>query len=551
MGDYMSVVLSILLVAVVIVLIRERTKRRETEAKLASANQEREHAKQETTAVQAAYEREWQRAETLSSALAETQARLDVIEGLGEIEDALGYASGLRTFAEKELEGAKATREQSEAEMRALLRQAEVDRTELVAQGQEERARLILEAETRAREIAGNAYDLAQREAQLKKTIQALENTIKGYGDEYLIPTSAVLDELEQRYGFSDVGQRLKNARKGVGDMIKAGSAATCDYVEVNRRETAVAFVLDAFNGKVDSILAGAKHNNFGKLRQKVEDSFLLINRLGAAFRNARIETPYLETQVGVLKWTVAAHELKRLEKEEQRALREQMREEEKARKEYEKALKEASRDEEVARKAVEKARADLDRASEAERAKYEAKLAELADRLRAAEEKGRRALSMAQQTRSGNVYVISNIGSFGEDVFKIGMTRRLEPEDRVRELGDASVPFGFDIHAMIRSEDAPTLEKAIHKRFLREQVNKVNPRKEFFRVSLADIKAEVESMGFDAVWTMCAACAEWRESQAIAAKLLTDVGAFQRWSEGQLREHEHAMLTDVEVDDA
>lgn len=546
----MSVVLFVLLVGVVIILFRERARRREGEASLAAAAQERESAKQETAAVQAAYEREWHRAEALSSALAQTQNRLDVVEGLGEIEDALAYSSGLRTFAEKELEAAKAVRQHTEAEVRALLRQAEIDRSGLVAQGQAERARLVLEAETRAREIAGSAYDLAQREAQLKKTIQAFENVIKGYGDEYLVPTSAVLDELEQRYGFSDVGRSLKTSRKAIGDMIKTGSAATCDYVEANRRDTAVAFVLDAFNGKVDSILAGAKHDNFGKLKQKVEDSFLLINRLGAAFRNARVELPYLEAQVEVLKWTVAAHELKRLEKEEQRALREQMREEEKARKEYEKALKEASRDEEVARKAVEKARADLDRASEAERAKYEAKLAELAERLRAAEERGQRALSMAQQTRSGNVYVISNIGSFGDDVFKIGMTRRLEPEDRVRELGDASVPFGFDIHAMIRTEDAPTLEKALHKRFLRDQVNKVNPRKEFFRVSLPDIKAEVERMGIDAAWTMSAACAEWRESQVIAARVLTDSVEFERWSEGQLREHEHAMLTNVEADE-
>lgn len=84
----------------------------------------------------------------------------------------------------------------------------------------------------------------------------------------------------------------------------------------------------------------------------------------------------------------------------------------------------------------------------------------------------------MAQQTRTGHVYVISNIGSFGEHVFKIGMTRRLEPKDRVRELGDASVPFEFDIHAMIFSDDAPTLKRALHRHFLKQQVNKVNPRK-------------------------------------------------------------------------
>ena len=82
------------------------------------------------------------------------------------------------------------------------------------------------------------------------------------------------------------------------------------------------------------------------------------------------------------------------------------------------------------------------------------------------------------------------DVGSFGEHVYKIGMTRRLEPHDRVRELGDASVPFSFDVHAMIPSQDAPALEHALHKRFVRSQMNKVNPRKEFFRLSLQEVRA-------------------------------------------------------------
>jgi hypothetical protein len=114
---------------------------------------------------------------------------------------------------------------------------------------------------------------------------------------------------------------------------------------------------------------------------------------------------------------------------------------------------------------------------------------------------------------------VISNIGSFGEGVFKIGMTRRLEPMDRVKELGDASVPFSFDVHAMLYSDDAPSLEKELHRRFNRESVNKVNPRKEFFRTSLAEIKQIVDQQGVIEVhWTMKAEAAEYRESLAIEA---------------------------------
>ena len=94
---------------------------------------------------------------------------------------------------------------------------------------------------------------------------------------------------------------------------------------------------------------------------------------------------------------------------------------------------------------------------------------------------------------RAGYVYVISNIGTFGENVYKIGMTRRLEPQDRVDELGGASVPFRFDVHALIFSNDAPALEAALHRAFETKRVNMVNGRKEFFNVTLEEIEAVVK----------------------------------------------------------
>jgi hypothetical protein len=152
------------------------------------------------------------------------------------------------------------------------------------------------------------------------------------------------------------------------------------------------------------------------------------------------------------------------------------------------------------------------------ERTRFEAQLEELRGKLQEAEQQGKRALSMAQQTRQGHVYVISNIGSFGEDVFKIGLTRRLEPLDRVRELGDASVPFSFDVHAMIHSDDAPKLEKDLHKVFASNQLNKVNARKEFFRIPLSAIKGQVEeAFGVEEVhWTMKSEALEYRETLQI-----------------------------------
>ncbi|SQR96197.1 Chromosome segregation ATPase from phage origin, putative coiled-coil [Escherichia coli] len=103
------------------------------------------------------------------------------------------------------------------------------------------------------------------------------------------------------------------------------------------------------------------------------------------------------------------------------------------------------------------------------------------------------RAKSMAQLTKQGHVYTISNIGSFGENVFKIGMTRRLEPMDRVKELSGASVPFDFDVHAMISCDDAPALEKTLHDSLEKYRINRINLRKEFFRVKLEKIIREVE----------------------------------------------------------
>lgn len=125
------------------------------------------------------------------------------------------------------------------------------------------------------------------------------------------------------------------------------------------------------------------------------------------------------------------------------------------------------------------------------------------------------RAISRAQMTRSGHVYVISNVGSFGEDVYKIGMTRRLDPMDRVRELGDASVPFRFDVHAIIYSEDAPTLENKLHKKFHHRRVNYINHRREFFRVSLDEITKAVHEYHGEIEFTLLAEADEYRKTVA------------------------------------
>ena len=394
---------------------------------------------------------------------------------------------------------------------------------------------IIHSAKKHAEEIAGDAYKALNEAENYESIAKAMKNVIAGYGDEYLIPVYTILDDLANDFSYDDAGINLKDARVRTRLMMKNRTTAVCDYVENNRKETAINFVTDAFNGKVDTILSEVKRDNFGTLEQKVKDAYFLVNNLGKAFRNAQITGEYLNSRLAELKWAVIVNELKMKEREEQRRIKDQIREEERARKELEKAIRDTEKEEDLIKKAIEKAQSSVLKANDDQKIKYEKLLSELEEKLKIAEEKNQRAISMAQQTRSGHVYIISNIGSFGENVFKIGMTRRLEPTERVKELGDASVPFSFDIHSMIFSDDAPKLETELHKFFVRAQVNKVNPRKEFFNIPLSDIKKVIDSMNINAKWTMSAKALEYKESLAIEKKLMSNKNNAEDWIKTQI----------------
>lgn len=359
-------------------------------------------------------------------------------------------------------------------------------------------------------------YSLAKENINLNKINKALQNKIQGYSDEYLLPNQAILNDLIDGYEHLDAARRLKNIKLEIKNAVKEAMVAECDYVEDIRKSTAIAFISNAFNSKADVHVSRLRHDNVGKLIEALKDDYLLLNNYGQAFRNARINESYLALRIQELKWASLVMEFKEREREEQREIREQIREEEKARKEYERALKEAAKEEEVIRKAYEKAQKEFNLASNDQKEKYDQKMKDLMLRLKEAEDKNQRTLSMAQQTRAGHVYVISNIGSFGENVLKLGMTRRLDPMDRVKELGDASVPFIFDVHAMIYSEDAPALEKKLHHHFNHERVNKVNYKKEFFKTSLMDVKHYLDELGIQAKFTLKAEAAQYRESLKI-----------------------------------
>jgi len=462
------------------------------------------------------------------------------------------------------VETAQATLSQAESDSRILIANAEQQYSEQIEKAQEEAAkataegrakakklteeaqaslsyaterssRLIADAKQRAEEIAGKAYDVVENVDRYRKTAKAMKNIIDGYGDEYLIPAESLLDDLAEEYSHKEAGQELKFARKNTKTMIKAGTASRCKYVETNRREGAERFVLDAFNGKVDSILSRVKHDNAGKLEQEIDDAYTLVNYGGRSFREAEITEEYYKARLEELKWAAIAQELRLQEREEQRRIREQIREEQKAKREFERAMREAAKEEDLLRKAMADAEDKIAAATEEQRAEFERQLVELNGKLKEAEERNQRAVSMAQMTRRGHVYIISNTGSFGDHIYKIGLTRRLEPLDRVKELGDASVPFAFDVHAMILSDDAPELENKLHKHFILSQVNKVNHRKEFFRANLAEIREQIEDLGIEAKWTMAAEAREYHETMAVEKMIEDDSTARDAWLNRQL----------------
>ena len=304
--------------------------------------------------------------------------RVEALSRYAHIIDVEAAAQTIMADAELLLEKARleASNLRQDANQKAKTASEEAARRIGVA-GQEA-DKIIAAAQQRADEIAGDAYTAMSRAKEFANTVQAMKNIIDGYGDAYIVPTYNLLDDLADEFSFTEAGQKLKDARDTSRMMVKSGMAANCDYVEANRKETAIRFVTDAFNGKVDSILSRSKTDNHGKLEQEIRDAFALVNHNGAAFRSARITDSYLAVRLEELKWAVTAKALKDEEKEEQRRLREQIREEEKARREYERAIKDASKEEDTLRKAMEKIQRQVDVASEAQRAEFEAKLFEL-----------------------------------------------------------------------------------------------------------------------------------------------------------------------------
>lgn len=330
--------------------------------------------------------------------------------------------------------------------------------------------------------------------------------------DEYRAEQDKII-ELQKQMISSDSAAICRTKWAIDGSEAK-GKASTKKYIKLTLR---------AFNGECESLIAKVKWNNVNQMQERIKKSFETINKIGES-QTVTIQSAYLDLKIKELVLEYEYQLKRQKEKEALRAAQEELREEEKARKEFEQAQKDAEKEEANYEKALEKVRKEIGLATGDKYDKLQAQIAQLEQELQEAHNKKERAISMAQQTKRGHVYVISNIGSFGEQVYKIGMTRRLEPVDRIKELGDASVPFQFDIHAMIYSEDAPALENALHKTFANKKVNMLNYRKEFFKVTLDEIEHRAKEIGLKTEFIRLPEAEEYRETLAILEKLNTSV---------------------------
>jgi len=396
-------------------------------------------------------------------------------------------------------------------------RQQELSRmTAELTRAREQTNVAIQEAETRRQQARSEQTQLDAAIARLKAELRPLE-------EEAVLRSYGLYKPIYNLSSSEKYALRLDAIRDRQKAMLKDKSAAFCRAEwEVNgskaegrkQTERTLKLMLRAFNGEADACVAKVTYKNIKAMEARIQKAAEVISGL-TEIQQCFISDKYVELKLEELRLAHEYEEKRNEEKEEQRRIREQMREEEAAQRELERAKLEAEREAQRDEEALRKARVELEKSKGPEQQKLLERIAELERRV--AEDLERtRAISQAQLTRTGHVYVISNIGSFGEDVYKLGMTRRLVPQDRIDELGDASVPFEFDVHAIIRTSDAPALENALHRAFASKRVNRINERKEFFRVTLDEIAQAVREHHGEFELTRLAEAAEYRRTLAL-----------------------------------
>lgn len=363
--------------------------------------------------------------------------------------------------------------------------------------------RATLEKEVNALQLQGDKIKLEIE--NLNAAISERRSLIICLDDDILVQEFGLYTPVFPFMNVAEYKERLQSNRTLQKESIKNGTAVTgnTDWAVNGSKSQGNKMVMDmqklllrAFNSECDELVNKVKYNNFDAILKRMGSSKDAISKLGSIMGIA-ISSTYFRLKVEELQLALEYQIKRQEEKEEQKEARARLREASKLQKEIEEQRKKVEKEQTHYQKALIDTIEQLKNADESHRDDLLSKKSELEKQLNEIEKTIKDIDYREANERAGYVYVISNIGSFGKDIYKIGMTRRLEPKERVDELGDASVPFNFDIHAMIFSDDAPSLESALHKAFSEKKVNMVNQRREFFNVTLDEIK-NVIKQNFD-----------------------------------------------------
>lgn len=393
----------------------------------------------------------------------------------------------------------------------------------------------LAEAHAAAEAIVEKA---ASEERQMRDRISLLHSDISDLQKQYsekrqvydrLATEVAILDErlafaemgiYEPHFDFADSEQfkaAIIDVREKQKAMVAANSAVVCPIewtVDGSRSKGKtmtgrnIRLTLRAFNNECDAAIANTRWNNANAMEKRIVRAKEQIDKLNESNKTT-IASDYLALKLRELRLTHECREKLKAEREERAEIARLAREELRLLRDME----EAQRDQEHYERLLAKAKQEAASVAGQKLEAFGEQIRLLERDLAAAREKAERAQALAERTSCGYVYVISNVGSFGSDVVKIGLTRRLDPMDRVRELGDASVPFVFDTHAIIYSEDAPALERALHAEFEAVRINTENYRKEFFRVTLPEVEDAVRRLAPEAPFFRDIEAQEYRET--------------------------------------
>jgi hypothetical protein len=469
----------------------------------------------------------------LNEQLAELQRQHAELGARAEaLEAELNRVRGLdATSLAAEIEGARAElsriREEARQERAAAALEASKFREDLalkITQATVDIERQIAAADQRRLAAVQNTGEAELRLAELNRGIAATDDVAMLQEVGIYNYRHPLADAVAYKARLADLADNIKTtARKG--DAVKGATHWTVNGSVTEGRRMVADFsklMLRAYNAEADYAVRSMRPHRLHSLIDRLDKSRETIARLGGTM-DIRITDSYHRLRVRELELTADFLAKQDEEKERRRELREAQREEEKLQREIERERARLAKEREQYSGALARLRTSQSIDDAEAVAKLEGKLAEIDGQLAAVD-------AREANIRAGYVYVISNIGAFGERMVKIGLTRRLEPMERVNELGDASVPFRFDVHALIFSEDAVGLEHRLHKEFEARRVNRVNQRREFFYATPTEVRDVLTRLNDQHLLEFReeAEAPEWRASQPATATAKAEAPANQ-----------------------